>query len=75
MLSKVENPRDCCYILPNDIHEMHIAIKPIVNAFSNLVNNFLIISGTERLNTPLDKLNLIPRHLETLVLMKTSGGG
>ena len=58
---KVGNPWDCCYIVPNDIHEMHIAIKPIVNAFSNLVNNFSIISGTERLNTPLDKLNLIPR--------------
>ena len=60
LLSKVQNPENCCFIQTKDIHKMHISILPIVKAFSTLQENYMKIGGASAtMNTPLDQLELV----------------
>ena len=40
-MAKVNHVENVCFIKEKHIHEMHIAIKPIVRAFENLQKCFL----------------------------------
>ena len=60
-MAKVNHSENICFIKENQIHEMHIAIRPIVRAFEQLQKCFLKTS---------DDLITLKKPLESFKVVK-----